>query len=122
MAGTVTFEAEDNGGSIDFNLFGPEKNRVKVDNMLKYFYLEVAVVGRTMLEARDDGLSVNTFEEGKLISLLIHLLLDLLQNLLPLQVRRSSSKFNNKMIAMSVLVRVVTRTITDGRTDGRMIG
>ena len=44
------------------HIFGPKKNQVIVENVLQCFNLQVAIVGRTVLEVSDDGFSINTFE------------------------------------------------------------
>ena len=98
MAGKVTFVAEDNGDRVQLHLVGPDKRAI-LANVLNFFGVRMVLLqGTEMMEADTDGLSLNTFEEGKT------LVVDLLQNLLPLQVRCPSSKSNDKTIARSVLV------------------
>ncbi|KAG0603575.1 hypothetical protein M758_10G103900 [Ceratodon purpureus] len=66
MAAKIIFvNQDDKAQSFKANLFGPEKNRVRVANVLAAFKSSVAIMedGSTM-EADDDGLSMDTFVAG----------------------------------------------------------
>jgi hypothetical protein len=67
MAPMVTF-AEDNAEPVKLLLFGPEKNRVRMDSLRDYFK-DWVVVDSVIVEAGDDGLSENTFVDGKIYRL-----------------------------------------------------
>jgi hypothetical protein len=66
MAGKVTFVNKSNTGqSFKLNLFGSAKNCVKVSNLLAVFKASVVVMADgSLMEADDDGLSVDTFKPG----------------------------------------------------------
>lgn len=66
MAAKVTFtNLNQKSQSFKVNLFGPEKNRVKVNNVLAVFKASVAIMGDgSIMEADDDGLSMDTFVAG----------------------------------------------------------
>ncbi len=66
MAGKVTFVNKSNAGqSFKLNLFGSAKNCVKVSNLLAVFKASVVVMADgSLMEADDDGLSVDTFKPG----------------------------------------------------------
>jgi hypothetical protein len=71
MAAKVIFvNQNDKAQSFKVNLFGPEKNRVKVANVLAVFKSSVAIMGDgSIMEADDDGLSMDTFVAGGTYSL-----------------------------------------------------
>ncbi|KAG0559527.1 hypothetical protein M758_10G108400 [Ceratodon purpureus] len=66
MAAKIIFvNQNDKAQSFKVNLFGPEKNRVKVANVLAVFKSSVAIMGDgSIMEADDDGLSMDTFVAG----------------------------------------------------------
>lgn len=66
MAAKVVFvNHNDKSQSLKANLFGPEKNRVKVANVLAGFKSSMAIMGDgSIMEADDDGLSMDTFVAG----------------------------------------------------------
>jgi hypothetical protein len=63
MEPMVTF-VEDNEEPVQLLIFGPEKNCVRMDTLRKCFQDRVSV-GGIFMEARNDRLSRNTFEQGK---------------------------------------------------------
>jgi hypothetical protein len=66
MARKVTLvNKDDTSQSFKVNLFGPEKNRVKVANVLTAFKSSMAVMDDgSLMEADEDGLSMDTFIAG----------------------------------------------------------
>ncbi|KAG0610098.1 hypothetical protein M758_7G038600 [Ceratodon purpureus] len=66
MAAKVIFvNHNDKSQSFKVNLFGAEKNRVKVSNVLAGFKASMAIMGDgSIMEADDDGLSMDTFVAG----------------------------------------------------------
>ncbi|CAM6041662.1 unnamed protein product [Sphagnum compactum] len=66
MASKVTFVNQNNKAqSFKVNLFGPARNRIKVVNVLAVFKASVVVMGDgSIMEADDNGLSMDTFKAG----------------------------------------------------------
>ncbi len=66
MAAKVTFVNRDDKSQIfKMNLFGPDKKRVKVANILACLNSKMAIMeDGCILEADDDGLSMDTFDAG----------------------------------------------------------
>jgi hypothetical protein len=66
MVSKVTFVNQNNKvQSFKVNLFGPARNRIKVANVLAVFKASVVVVGDgSIMEADDNGLSMDTFTAG----------------------------------------------------------
>ena len=71
MAGKVTLVNQDDiSQSFKVNLFGPRKNRVKVANVLTAFKSSMAVMAdESLMEADEDGLSMDTFIAGSTYTL-----------------------------------------------------
>lgn len=66
MAAKVIFVNQNNKAqTFKVNLFGPGRNRVRVGNVLAVFKASVAIMGDgSIMEADDDGLSMDTFNAG----------------------------------------------------------
>jgi hypothetical protein len=66
MSTKVTFVNKHNEDqTFKVNLFGPNKNRVKVSNVLAIFKATVAIMSDgSMMEADDLGLSMDCFDSG----------------------------------------------------------
>jgi hypothetical protein len=73
MALKVTFVNQNNKvQSFKVNLFGPARNRIKVANVLVVFKASVVVMGDgSIMEADDNGLSMDTFTAGSTYTITI---------------------------------------------------
>jgi hypothetical protein len=73
MAFKVTFVNQNNKvQSFKVNLFGPARNRIKVANILAVFKASVVVMGDgSIMEADDNGLSMDTFTAGSTYTITI---------------------------------------------------
>ena len=73
MAKKVTFVNGDNMSQFfKVNLFGPEKNRVKVANVLTAFESSMVVMDDgSVMEADEDGLSMDVFIADGTYTLLV---------------------------------------------------
>jgi hypothetical protein len=73
MALKVTFVNQNNKvQSFKVNLFGPARNRIKVANVLAVFKASVVVMGDgSIMEADDNGLSMDTFTAGSTYTITI---------------------------------------------------
>ncbi|CAM6014830.1 unnamed protein product [Sphagnum balticum] len=73
MAFKVTFVNQNNRvQSFKVNLFGPTRNRIKVANVLAVFKASVVVMGDgSIMEADDNGLSMDTFTAGSTYTITI---------------------------------------------------
>ncbi|CAM6051380.1 unnamed protein product [Sphagnum compactum] len=66
MASTITFVNKNNSAqSLKFHLFGPAQNRINVTNVLNGLKASVVFMeDDIVMEADDNGLSVDTFTTG----------------------------------------------------------
>lgn len=73
MAAKVTFVNKSNKTqTFKVNLFGDEKNRVKVSNLLAVFKASLAIMSDgSIVESDEDGLSMDTFKSGSMHSISI---------------------------------------------------